>query len=79
MARKQNKSKRRKKAPSERQKLLKSINRSIKYREKLDYIVDPLWKESIQRKQTKTLRNIKANIGFEIAHKSEYEIGRAHV
>lgn len=68
------KSKRRKKSTklSQRKKLIQSINRSIKYREKQGYIFDPVFKESISRKQTKTLQEIKKNIGVELAQRSIY-------
>ena len=72
MATKRRKKSKRKKQLTPRQKLIQSINRSIKYREKKGYVVDPLFKESIQRKRTKTLQDIKENVGGEIGRHSIY-------
>lgn len=72
MATKRRKKSKGKKKLTPRQKLIQSINRSIKYREKKGYIVDPIFKESIQRRRTKTLKAIKENVGFEIGQHSIY-------
>lgn len=62
----------RKKKVSYRQKLIKSIERSMRYREKKGYIIDPEYKESIRRKRTKTLEEIHGRVALEIGKHSIY-------
>ena len=56
----------------ERQRLLKSIKKSIKYREKQGYIFNPEFKEKLERKRIKSLKEIKENISQELARQSHY-------
>lgn len=75
MATKSKRKSRPKKVLSERQKLIKSIQKSIKYREKQGYVFNPDFVDSISRKQTKTLKEIKksrSELAGELARHSVY-------